>query len=116
MTFSTTTNSAVLTAFAPAVCYDPERDCFWAMDISSGAASLANRAYIWKITWNSNTNLQCERITLTGTAISQSNTGAGSWNGPPRGGYGKLGVLRGWDALAVINRANEGLYVIKKPA
>jgi hypothetical protein len=104
------------TSFGPALCWDPERGCFWGANLSSETNGLTPnpRMYLYQYTWVSALTLNCVRHTMIGTSIPNSH--GGSYNNLPRGGYNKIGVLKGWDAIAIINRLGDPMYVVKKPA
>lgn len=98
----------ITTAYAPAVVYDPDRDVYWAMDISS--ETPANQDFLWEIDPATHT---FTKHTLVSNPIDK--THGTELDKQPRGGYGKLIVLKGWDALAMFNKVGGPMYVIRKP-
>jgi hypothetical protein len=125
-TFTNGTSDQIFAQFAPAVCYDPERACFWAMNLSSNQSSPyvpdpEYGQYLWKIVETGGTALTLgaftfTRYTVTGTAVDNIVGSSSTVDSQKRGGQQSLYVLKGWDALAHINRANDSMYVIRKPA
>lgn len=98
---------------SPSICFDPEQSCFWAMDLAIDTPS--NRAYLWRGVWTNATTITWTRYTLSGTAIDQTTTPGVDWTNLPNKGHRKIGVIKSRNAIAVINKATNGMYVIRKP-
>ena len=112
--------AGIVDRFAPALTFDPECACYWAMDLSSNGSSDPNPdygRYLWKIVVPASRSgaYVFHRTTLSGTRIDASFPGT-NFLDQARGGYGKIGVLRGWDSIGVVHKVADAVYVIRKPS
>ena len=97
-----TGDTEILGSYGPGIVYDADRDVFWAMDLTFPGHFDS----LWKLDPH---NWHWTRYRLGGDVINQTGV-------LPRGTWGRLGWLQGWDALAVYHQAYDVMYVIRLPA
>jgi hypothetical protein len=109
----------VLSAHSPAVAYDPQNDCFWALHMTAPKAPAAvpdtRLACLYRLRWTDTATIAVEAFPLDWQGYARNVRGDGQRYDLPRGGFGKLLPLRDNNAVLMLNRLDQPVHAVRCP-